>query len=203
VKENQAIASLKRGDISGLETLVNLYQLKALRTVTLITGDLALAEDIVQSAFIRAAERIDQFDSRFLFGPWFLRSVSNDAIKAIKRQKRQVSIDEDNQEDLAFLIDPNPLPEESAELSEAKQVLWQALQALPVEQRAAVVMRYYLGMSEGEMVVKLNRPAGTVKWRLHSARKRLKQILRPNKGIYANSNKPDKARSESEQEVGD
>jgi RNA polymerase sigma-70 factor (ECF subfamily) len=203
VKENQAIALLKRGDISGLETLVNLYQLKALRTVTLITGDLALAEDIVQSAFIRAAERIDQFDSRLSFGPWFLRSVSNDAIKAIKWQKRQVSIDEDNQEDLAFLIDPNPLPEESAELSEAKQVLWQALQALPPKQRAAVVMRYYLGMSESEMVVELKRPAGTVKWRLHSARKRLKQILRPNKGIYANSNKPDKARSESEQEVGD
>ena len=114
MKEDQAIALLKRGDISGLETLVNLYQLKALRTVTLITGDLALAEDIVQSAFIRAAEKIDQFASRLSFGPWFLRSVSNDAIKAIKRQKRQVSIDEDNKEDLAFLIDPNPLQEENA-----------------------------------------------------------------------------------------
>lgn len=203
MEEIQAIALLKCGDIAGLETLVNLYQHQALRTVTLITGDLALAEDIVQSAFIRAAERIDQFDSNYLFGPWFFRSVSNDAIKAIKRQKRQVSIDEDNQVDIAFLIDPQPLPEESVELSEVKQEVWLALQALPIKQRSAVVLRYYLGMSESEMAIELDRPAGTVKWRLYTARKRLKQILRPIKGIYANSNKVDKARSENEQEVGD
>ena len=201
--EIQAIALLKCGDITGLETLVNLYQLQALRTVTLITGDLALAEDIVQSAFIRAAERIDQFDSRLSFGPWFLRIVTNDAIKATKRQKRQISIDEDNQEDLAFLIDSTPLPEESVELSEAKQVVWQALQTLPPKQCAAVVLRYYLGMNEDEMAVELNRPAGTIKWRLHNARKRLKQILRPNKGIYANSNESNQPRPKNEKEVGD
>jgi len=69
VDEKQAIALLKCGDPAGLEELVKLYQLRAVRAAALITGDRALAEDIVQSAFIRTADRIGQFDSQRPFGP--------------------------------------------------------------------------------------------------------------------------------------
>ena len=76
--EKQAITRLKLCDLNALEVLVDLHQLKALRTACLIVGDRALAEDIVQNAFIRAGERIEQFDSQRPFEPWFLRSVIKD-----------------------------------------------------------------------------------------------------------------------------
>ncbi|MBN2547581.1 MAG: hypothetical protein JXB15_00365 [Anaerolineales bacterium] len=70
--DQHAIARLKSGDPGGLETLVHRYQLRAIRTACLIVGKLALAEDIVQSAFLRAADRIHQFDDSRAFEPWLL-----------------------------------------------------------------------------------------------------------------------------------
>ena len=90
MEEREAIARLNRGDIAGLETLVRQYQVQAVRTAYLITRDRALAEDIVQAAFLRVYERIGQFDTKRPFGPWFLRSVVNDAIKAATRHEHQV-----------------------------------------------------------------------------------------------------------------
>jgi RNA polymerase sigma-70 factor (ECF subfamily) len=109
--EKQAVAHLKQGDPRGLETLVYQYQLQALRAACLIVSDQALAEDIVQAAFIRAGERIGQFDSQRPFGPWFLRSVVNDALKAVDGRKRFVSLDAIDCEGAPGLIDPVPLPE--------------------------------------------------------------------------------------------
>jgi RNA polymerase sigma-70 factor (ECF subfamily) len=84
MEERQAIARLQRGDIGGLEVLVKQYQVQAVQTACLIVQDKALAEDIVQNAFITVAEKIHQFDSQKPFAPWFLRSVVNASIKAAK-----------------------------------------------------------------------------------------------------------------------
>lgn len=175
--EKQAITRLKRGDMDALEVLVHLHQLKAVRTVSLIVGDRAIAEDIVQSAFIRAGERIEQFDTLRPFGPWFLRSVVNDAIKAAKRQKRWVSLDADESEGKFDLNDHAPLPDELIETQETSQAIWRALDRLPPKQRSAIVLRYYLGMNEDEMAVKMDSPVGTIKYWLYPARQRLKKLL--------------------------
>ena len=183
MEEQEAIARLKRGDIGGLEALVHKYQVQAVRTAYLITRDRALAEDIVQAAFLRAYERIGQFDTGRPFGPWFLRSVVNDAVKAAARRERLVPLEvsaEGGQTSLADLLaDPNPGPADMAEAAEVRQAVWTALGKLPPVQRAAIVLRYYLGLSEAEMAGELACPPGTVKWRLHAARKRLRRLLRP------------------------
>jgi RNA polymerase sigma-70 factor (ECF subfamily) len=132
--EKQAITRLKHGDPNGLEALVRLYQLQALRAASLITGDCSVAEDIVQNAFLRAAERIGQFDAERPFGPWFLRIVVNDAIKAAQHQKRQVSLDDDERGEPFDLADPAPLPEELIETEETRQAVWRALGKLPPDQ---------------------------------------------------------------------
>jgi RNA polymerase sigma-70 factor (ECF subfamily) len=176
--EKQAITRLKQGDPSGLEALVRLHQLKALRAAGLITGDRSAAEDIVQNAFLRAAERIGQFDAERPFEPWFLRIVMNDAIKTAQRRKQQVSLDDDESGESIDLADPAPLPEELVETEETRHAVRRALEKLPPGQRAAVVMRYFLGMSEEEMTGELDSPEGTVKWRLHDARRRLENLLR-------------------------
>ena len=91
--ERGAIALLKQGDIGGLEYLVEKHQVRAVRAAYLVCRDASLAEDIVQTAFIRAFERINTFDDTMPFGPWFLRSVTNDALKAAARRERTVPLE--------------------------------------------------------------------------------------------------------------
>ena len=69
MEEAEAIARLKQGDVGGLEALVRGHQVQAVRTAYLITRDRALAEDVVQAAFVRAYERVGQFDSERPFDP--------------------------------------------------------------------------------------------------------------------------------------
>jgi RNA polymerase sigma-70 factor (ECF subfamily) len=134
----------------------------------------------VQGAFLRAYERIESFDAARPFGPWFMKIVVNDAIKAANRRERNIHLDGDGEDTvLARLTDGEPGPHEEAEEEETRRRVWAALAELPPRQRAAVVQRYYLGMSEAEMAEEGASPPGTIKWRLHAARNSLKKILRP------------------------
>ncbi len=180
MEESQAIARLKRGDIGGLAVLVRKYQVQATRTAYLIVRDRALAEDIVQAAFVRTYERIDQFDATRPFAPWFLRSVANDAIKAAQRRERQIPLDAENEDGITlanFLADPTPEPAEFAEHAEMRDAVWAAIGKLAPAQRAAIVLRYFVELSETEMTQELACPRGTIKWRLHQAREHLRRWL--------------------------
>ena len=102
----------------------------------------------------------------------------NDAIKAAKRQQKSVVLDEPADGVVSdWLMDKTPRPEELAEAGDLRRNVWTALQQLPPEQRAVIVQRHFLEMSEAEMVEKLQVPASTVKWWLHSARKSLTILL--------------------------
>ena len=162
-----------------------MHQVRALRAVVLITQDLALAEDIVQSAFVRAFERIHQLDSDRPFGPWFLRSVINDAMKASSRRVRFSSLDRlsgtfdgwRSGTDLHGRLDHEI--EQTIEAAETRAEIQEALTKLTVEQRTAVVARYYLQLNEAETAEMMGCARGTVKWYLHHARKQLKTLLHP------------------------
>lgn len=172
--EREAIARLAGGDISGLEVLVSLYQVRAVRAAYLICRDPSLAEDIVQSAFIRVYERIRQFDTSRPFAPWFLRVVTNDALKAARRGERTVTLQDDD-----TLLDNWSLQnlEDRLETWETNAAISAAVAKLPPEQRAAIVLRYYLDLSDDEMSSRMECATSTVRWRLHAARRRLRQLL--------------------------
>jgi RNA polymerase sigma-70 factor (ECF subfamily) len=181
VDDREAIARLKRGDITGLEPLFRKYQLQAIRAADFVICDPALAQDVVQSTFLHAYEHIDQFQIEKPFAPWFLRMVINAAIQAAKRQQRWVSL-----ENYGTILDASIVAqlssidlqlEEALERDETRQAIWEALSRLSPEQRAAVVMRYYLSLSLEEMAEQSRTPTGTVKWRLHAALKRLRGLL--------------------------
>ena len=180
MQEKQAIAQLKRGEIAGLAVLVKQHQVKAIRVACLITRDQAMAEDIVQNAFIKVYQRIEQFDVQRPFEPWFLRSVVNASLQAVKSQKRTVSLEPNQYEAFDFskvLKSSEPELEEYVLRGELRTLIKQALDHLPAEQRAVVVMRYYLDMSEKEIAGVLQKPQGTIKWRMSSAKQKLKGIL--------------------------
>lgn len=175
--EREAIARLQRGDIQGLEALVMRYQTEATRVAQLITRDRALAEDVVQNAFVRVYERIEQFDTTRPFAPWFFRIVSNDAIKAARRSSRNVAFSGRHSGELNQLPDAAPRPDEILDTLEQFASVTAALEQLSPEQRAVIVLRYYVGLNDREVALRLDSPSGTVRWRLHAARKRLRQLL--------------------------
>lgn len=181
MEENEAISRIKQGDLTGLEELINRYQERAVRSAYLIVQQRTLAEDVAQNAFVKVVEKINLFDENRLFAPWFFRIVVNDAIKMAHQQKRIEGLAEEaDDESIAlakWLVDPDPLPEEQVELKESRARLRKALRKLSIEQRAVVVMRYYLQLPENEMSTKLRQPLTTVKWWLRVARKRLKLML--------------------------
>ena len=189
-EDRNAISRIKQGDLSALETLVKRYQVQAVHAAYIIVYDRTLAEDIAQTAFVKAVEKIHQFDEERPFAPWFFRIVVNDAIKAARKQKTILSLDEELDGSTAqlaqWLIDPNIRPEQVLEQKETRQNILKAIQTLSLEQRAVVVMRYFLEMSEADMVTKMDRPLSTVKWWLREARNRLQKLIgssRPEDGI--------------------
>ncbi|MFT3890851.1 MAG: RNA polymerase sigma factor [Anaerolineales bacterium] len=178
VEEKQAIRRLKRGDISGLEFLVNRHQIKGVRTAYLITRDLALAEDVVQECFVQAYRAIHGFDAMRPFEPWFMRSVVNAAVKIMQRSARQVQVGDEAAEFLfAELISRVESVEMQIESREVQEEIWDAMQKLSPRQRAVIVQRYFLEMSESEMAKEAGTAVGTVKWMLNAARERLRSLL--------------------------
>jgi RNA polymerase sigma-70 factor, ECF subfamily len=177
MNDSKAIAQLKQGDIAGLEHLVQQYYVEAVRTVFFITRDQAAAEDIVQTAFIRVYERIDQFDDSKRFAPWFLRSVINDAVKTVTRSRDHVPLDVSD--GIQYLKDVTLKHIDQMEDVEIQQAVWDALDKLPPQQRAAVILRYYLEFSEADAAKELDCPPNTLKWWISEARAQLRSLLHP------------------------
>ena len=176
--EHQAIQRLKQGDISGLEFLVARHQVKAVRTAYLITRDLGLAEDVVQDSFLQAFRSINGFDSTRLFEPWFMRSVVNASVKMMQRSAKQVEVGDEADESLfAELAARVESVEEQVESIEIQNQIWDAMQKLSPRQRAVIVQRYFLEMSEKEMADEAGSAVGTVKWMLNAARERLRGLI--------------------------
>jgi RNA polymerase sigma-70 factor (ECF subfamily) len=176
--EIQAIQRLKNGDISGLEFLVARHQVKAVRTAYLITRDLGLAEDVVQDSFLQAFRSIRGFDSTRLFEPWFMRNVVNASLKMMQRSAKQVEVGDEADESLfAELAARVESVEEQVESIEVQNQIWDAMQKLSPRQRAVIVQRYFLEMSEKEMADEAGSAVGTVKWMLNAARERLRGLI--------------------------
>lgn len=178
--ELEGIELLKKGDLNGLEPLVEKYYFPAIRSSYLIVQDSDLAEDIVQSTFLSASRKINQLASG-RFGPWFLRSVVNASIKVAKRQSRLIPLNDQEDEGIQnvkeWLLDRQPLPEMVLEARELRQQVMKALRLLTPNQRGVVVSKYYLEMSAAEMSVSLHAPVSSIKWWLHTARRKLRQYL--------------------------
>jgi len=181
MEDKMAISRLKQGDLNGLETLVNRYQVRAVHAAYMVVFDRRLAEDIAQAAFLKAAERIHQFDEKRPFAPWFFRIVLNDALKFAKTQKRIVSLEEQLDAPASQLAEqfksPDMGPEQQVEQKETREVILKAIRSLPPKQRAVIVMQYFLDMSEKDISSKMDRPLSTIKWWLRDARRRLRSLV--------------------------
>lgn len=182
--ERTAIQRLKCGDINGLEWLVARFHNEAIQVAFLITGDSQMAEDVAQDVFLNIYHSIDSIDQNRPFRPYLMRSISNLAIQHSNNHNQHISLDSEYgdkalEEFLATEADPI---EENLITSEFKQRVRDAIQKLSPRQRAVVVQRYFLDMSEKEMTEELGIAPGTVKWLLNRARNALRAILGAERG---------------------
>lgn len=172
----QAIRRLKRGDMGGLESLMVRYQVRATRAAFLITHDEAVAQDVVQETFIRIYQRVRQFNESHPFEPYLMRSIINASLNAVRGNARIVSFDSDST-GLENLLDLAASVESQIEFVQLQRKILDVLSKLSPRQRAVIVQRYYLDMSEQDMALALDVAPGTVKWLLNAARERLRQLL--------------------------
>lgn len=147
----EAIQRLKNGDIGGLETLVLRYQARATKAAFLILHDEQLAEDVVQDTFVRLYRQIRSFDLSRPFEPYLMRSVVNAALNTVKQSAAWVQVDGQDEEYLEKWITQVSSCEADLTTFELRQEILASLAQLPPRQRAVIVQRYYLEMSEQEM----------------------------------------------------
>ena len=125
MEERRAVERLKGGDVGGLEPLARAHYARCVRAAYLILRDREAAEDVVQGAFARVPEAIKSFDEARSLGPWFSKTVVNDAVKAASRRERTVSFYQGDAEELISRIaDPSRGPQEVAEDSEMRRRVW-------------------------------------------------------------------------------
>lgn len=153
------------------ELLIDGYG-RAYRTAFLIMRDAAAAEEAVQEAFLRVWRFRDALPDGDGMQPWIYRVLVNTCYSQLRKDvpARRRSVGE---ADLGGLADPSPGPEEHAARSSVADAVIDALGDLPDQLRVPAVLRYWTGLSEKEIAVAIRRRPGTVKSRLHAARRRL------------------------------
>jgi len=173
-----AVTALRRGDSTGLEIIARRFQVTSVRLAFGILGDRESAEEVVADCLVTAFQRINQFDARRPFAPWFYRIVIN----AAKKSRRRRSIESRARPQLSTTEASVDAAAEALAADERREV-FDAVQALPTDERVAVVLHYYVDASIREMVDLLGWPSGTVKRRLYNARRRLRSRLAGRLGL--------------------
>ncbi len=141
---------------------------QSVRTAYLILGNRADAEDAVQEAFLRAWKFRDAIAKETSVRPWLYRVVVNTCNSKL-RQEIPRRERHDPEHDLDATLADNDTTDRFAATSDVTR----ALKDLPVHLRVVVVLRYYAELNEREIAIAIGRKPGTVKSRLHEARRRL------------------------------
>ena len=168
--DQDIIGRVIAGDRDAFATLINRYSDPLYRHALGMTGSPDVAEDILQTSFIKAYHHLGEVRGRF--DAWLFRIVANgckDWLKNIRRT--HLSYDEDDQ--------PSNFntPDEDLDRTELRQDLDSALAELAPSLREAFVMKHVEGRSYEEMADLLGTTVGALKMRVHRAREALQALL--------------------------
>jgi RNA polymerase sigma-70 factor (ECF subfamily) len=170
--ERTVVAAAQRGSDAAVEELFRRHWPGTHRAAYLIVRDAAAAEDIAQEAFLSALGALGRFDRRRRFAPWLHRIAVNRAIDWSRAQsaRREVSGSD------AVLGWAKPVAAADDRIA-VREALEDALAELSPEHRAAIVLRYLLEYTPGEIARMLAVPRGTVNSRLRRGLDHLSDLL--------------------------
>jgi RNA polymerase sigma-70 factor (ECF subfamily) len=171
---HKLVTDLQDGSLEALGVLYDRHQRMVFRTALAITGDPEAAGDLLQEVFLRLHRFAHRVDPERPLEPWLYRVTVNQSCTWVKRRRWMQPIEE-----IADWLagDYRNLPPQHLERREERQALEQALVALPLAHRIAIVLYYINDLSVREIAEILEIPAGTVKSRLYYGRKALKEQL--------------------------
>jgi RNA polymerase sigma-70 factor (ECF subfamily) len=174
----------RRGDRDAFGQLVERHQ-DGLYTMALrMLGRPEDAADVVQETFLRAYVNLPRLQPASVRG-WLFRVAVNAGHDIQRRSvRRPTSALEDSEGKILDLPDPGLGPEATVEARDRARVVRDAILALPIEYREAVVLRDVNELSYEEMAVALRVPLGTVKSRLSRARAMLATALRGSTALF-------------------
>ena len=171
------VAGVTRGDLAAFERLVERHRDVVVRVASRIVGD-DEAEDVSQDAFLRAFHRLDRFRGDAPFRSWLLRITHNAALDQLARRRPEpvdpIELDSSEPER------PERAPAERLELRERIERLELKLRGLAPAHRTVLVLRDVEGFSYAEIAAITEWPLGSVKGRLHRARREFIDMLRAN-----------------------
>jgi RNA polymerase sigma-70 factor (ECF subfamily) len=164
------------GDLSAFEQLVERHRKVVARVAARIVG-VDDAEDVSQDAFLRAFHRLGSFRGDAPFRSWLLRITHNAALDHLARRRAEPVAPETLD---ASEVSPTRPPAETLELRERIERLERKLRGLSPQHRVVLMLRDAEGLSYEEIAHITDTPLGSVKGRLHRARREFIAMLRAN-----------------------
>jgi len=161
------------GDLEAWGKITRKYKEKVFGLALGIMGEPADADDVVQDTFIRAYEKLDQFDQERKFTPWLLTIAGNIARNKLRRNKFMNPLDNPGWLKSSESRDPA----KKVNQEKKNHLVRDSLAELDEKYRIPIVLRYYGELTYKEISKATDLPAGTVKTRLHRAKSKLKNIL--------------------------
>lgn len=174
--DTDLVRRIQRGDMAAFETLFFKYQGHIYRTGLAITRDPGSAEEVLQDCFYKTYLNIMNITGDGSLSPWLHRVAVNLSCNAIKKRRMHTEPLDDVAE-IHFATDPKHSPEAHAERAELQGTMRDAINALSLKHRLVVTLHYLQDFSLPEIAYILDLPVGTVKSRLHHARKALRYTL--------------------------
>ena len=173
----------RAGELAAFDQLVRQYERQVFRIAQHITQNREDAQDVVQDAFFKAYQKLEQFQGNSKFYTWLVRIAVNEALMRLRKRRtaKTVSMDEDVQTEDGSLprdfADWTPNPEQQYKQAELKEILQKTIQGLPPGFRTVFTLRDVEGLSTEETAEALNLSIPAVKSRLLRARLQLRERL--------------------------
>ena len=173
------LARIAAGDQSALAELYDAASAKVFGLAMKILGDRDAAEEITVDVYTQVWRKIASYDAqRGTPGSWLMTMTKNRAIDGFRsrylERGRQVPLDQ-----AAELPGDAATPEQYSADLERQRLVQEAMASLSAEQRQAIALAYYWGLSQSEIAGRLRLPLGTVKTRMRLGMIRLREVLAP------------------------
>jgi RNA polymerase sigma-70 factor (ECF subfamily) len=178
-REDRLVELARTGDMNAFEELVMDHAERLFATLRSFGLSEVEAQEVAQETFLRAWRGLPRFEGRSRFSTWLYRIGFNEAQRRLARRPPAGSLISTKEDPLEQVPDRAPGPSAQAEARELQRMLRRALAELPIDLRAAVVLRDVEGLStrEAASVLELREPA--FKSRLHRGRLALRALLAP------------------------
>jgi RNA polymerase sigma-70 factor, ECF subfamily len=181
VELDELAAEARRGDRAAFDELVRRTYLDTYTLALRLTGNEEDARDVVQEAYLRAWKGIHRFRGDATFTTWMYRITANASYTLVERRRRRRTAtldDVDDPIDRSIGAQPDTLAESAAGIDD----LSVALDQLPPNLRALVILKDVYGLSHEAIADELGISVAAAKVRLHRGRKRLREVLDESRG---------------------